>query len=392
MKLTEPTGLRDVLQRAESLAAALAVTAVQRDLDAGLPETEIQGLRDAGLLDLIVPEAQGGQGAGWPLAFQVTQALSRSEGSLGQLYANHLGLQIAPALSGTTEQRESFERQTAEHHWFWANALVTRDRGLFLRPEGEHFRLDGMKRFGTGVAVADVTLVSAVMDGRPDPVTLVLPAGRAGLSFGADWNNMGQRRTASGSVHFDGVPVYRHELLLEPHTGLAFRTFSALVSQTTKSFVYLGLAQGALEHAKSYLQTQARAWNSGHNRATDDPYTLRRYGELWMEWRGAQALANEVAQSVQKAWEQGWNLTEQERGEVAVQAAAAKTLTGRVGLSVTSGLFEVMGARATASGHGFDRYWRDMRTFTLHDPADQKLKEIGALLLNGQLPEAGQYS
>lgn len=381
-----------MLQAADRLAAELTGSAVQRDAEAGVPELEIRRLREAGLLDLIVPEASGGQGAGWPLAFEVTQSLSRADGSVGQLYANHLGLQIAPALSGTVQQREAFERQTAEHGWFWANALVTRDRRLRLSPDGDHFRLDGVKGFGTGVAVADVSLVSALMDGRPDPVSLVLPAGRPGLTFGGDWDNMGQRRTASGSVHFDRVPVYRHELLLEAQDGRAFRTFSPLVSQTTKAFVYLGIAQGALDQARTYLQTQARAWNEGSGRATDDPYTLRRYGELWSEWRGAQALAREVAQAVQQAWEQGWALTEEERGEVAVLAAAAKTLTGRVGLNVTSGLFEVLGARATASSHGFDRYWRDLRTFTLHDPADHKLREVGEWLLNGEAPAASQYS
>ena len=36
-----------------------------------------------------------------------------------------------------------------------------------------------------------------------------------------------------------------------------------------------------------------------------------------------------------------------------------------------------MGARATTAKYGFDRYWRNLRTFTLHDPVDYKIQEIG---------------
>jgi alkylation response protein AidB-like acyl-CoA dehydrogenase len=51
-----------------------------------------------------------------------------------------------------------------------------------------------------------------------------------------------------------------------------------------------------------------------------------------------------------------------------------------------------MGARATASRYGFDRYWRDLRTFSLHDPVDYKLKSIGQWVLSGEAPTPSQYS
>jgi alkylation response protein AidB-like acyl-CoA dehydrogenase len=51
-----------------------------------------------------------------------------------------------------------------------------------------------------------------------------------------------------------------------------------------------------------------------------------------------------------------------------------------------------MGTRSTASKYGFDRYWRDLRTFTLHDPVDYKLRDIGNWILNQELPPVTQYS
>lgn len=35
-----------------------------------------------------------------------------------------------------------------------------------------------------------------------------------------------------------------------------------------------------------------------------------------------------------------------------------------------------MGARSTASEYRFDRYWRNLRTFTLHDPVDYKVRAM----------------
>ncbi|MGL6343994.1 MAG: acyl-CoA dehydrogenase family protein, partial [Waterburya sp.] len=68
------------------------------------------------------------------------------------------------------------------------------------------------------------------------------------------------------------------------------------------------------------------------------------------------------------------------------------TLATRVGLNLSTRIFEVLGSRATSNKYGFDRYWRDLRTFTLHDPVDYKLKEIGNWLLNEEFPLVTQYS
>jgi alkylation response protein AidB-like acyl-CoA dehydrogenase len=70
----------------------------------------------------------------------------------------------------------------------------------------------------------------------------------------------------------------------------------------------------------------------------------------------------------------------------------AKIAAGRCALEVTSRIFEVMGARATASRYRFDRFWRNVRTLTLHDPLDLKVREVGDWVLNGRHPTPGFYS
>ncbi|CAK4034718.1 Dibenzothiophene desulfurization enzyme C [Lecanosticta acicola] len=85
-------------------------------------------------------------------------------------------------------------------------------------------------------------------------------------------------------------------------------------------------------------------------------------------------------------------ITAERRGEVAALVAHAKVVTTDTGLSVTSGIFEMLGARATGKKYGFDRYWRDIRTHSLHDPVAYKKREVGRYQLLGEIPEPTWYT
>lgn len=85
-------------------------------------------------------------------------------------------------------------------------------------------------------------------------------------------------------------------------------------------------------------------------------------------------------------------VTVQARGEVAEWVASVKVVATDVGLRVTSGVFEVTGAKATATKVGLDRFWRDIRTHTLHDPVAYKNRELGRYQLLQEIPEATWYT
>ena len=72
--------------------------------------------------------------------------------------------------------------------------------------------------------------------------------------------------------------------------------------------------------------------------------------------------------------------------------AAAKQVAIEVGLEVGTKVFEVTGARATASSVGLDIYWRNIRTHSLHDPVAHKRAEVGRYALLGELPEPTWYT
>lgn len=385
---------KHALSIAASLCKEFAETAMERDAKGGVPEYEAQRLRESGLLSLVIPKKYGGIGATWPEAVKVVRELCKADGSIGQLFATHLTLTIAGHASGTPEQKERFYRETARNNWFWANAATVRDTRLKIALEGDKFRVNGVKGFGTGVAVADMRLFSAFQEGVAVPVFFVIPKDREGVISNNDWNNMGQRRTDSGSLRFDNVLVRKDEILGPPSPpDSAFPTIVVLFDQLMKTQIYLGIAQGALEAAREYTSTITRPWiTSGVESATQDPYILRHYGELWTELEAAISLADKAVELVQAAWEKDVTLTHEERGEAAITVFAAKTFATKVGLDITTRIFEVMGARSTAKKYGFDRYWREMRTLTLHDPVDYKLREVGNWVLNHELPTVTAYS
>ena len=384
----------DARQIAASLATKLKATAQARDRKGGIPDYEVRLLREAGLLPLIVPTVYGGPGATWIEAMVTIKAIAKSDSATAQLYAYHLLLSATPQLSGTPEQAEYFYQETAKNNLFWANAINVRDTRLKIEPEGDHYRVNGIKTFCTGAAVADRIVCTAIEGDNPVPVLFVLSGDRAGLTYNHDWNAMGQRRTASGSFSFDNVLVTAEEILGPPAKPEgAAATFLGIFGLILLSHIFLGIAEGAFESAMDYTRTQSKPWlTSGVNRAVEDPYLQRHYGELWANLQGAQALADRVTEQAQRAWDKGDRLTHDERGEVAIAAATAKALATDIGLAITNRMFELMGARSTAASYGFDRYWRDLRTLSLHDPLDYKLQEIGNWVLNGEAPMPTPYA
>jgi alkylation response protein AidB-like acyl-CoA dehydrogenase len=100
--------------------------------------------------------------------------------------------------------------------------------------------------------------------------------------------------------------------------------------------------------------------------------------------RAAETLADRAGKEIAFIYHKyGVNrkVTERERGEAAEWVASTKIVTTDTALRVTAGVFEVTGSRATSKTVGLDRFWRDVRTHTLHDPVAYKNRELGEYVL-----------
>jgi len=78
--------------------------------------------------------------------------------------------------------------------------------------------------------------------------------------------------------------------------------------------------------------------------------------------------------------------------EASIAVAEARVLSTEISLKAGSRLFELAGTASTLDGHNLDRYWRNARVHTLHDPVDYKYRDLGRYALTGTLPEPTAYS
>ena len=387
---TEP----DAIGIATALAARLADTANARDQAGGHAAKEREWIRDSGLLTLSIPVEFGGQGASWPLVFQVIRILARADSALAHVFGFH-HLQLAGLhLYGNAQQQRRLLTLTVEQRLFWGNALNPLDRRVTALDTDDGFVLDGIKSFSSGSVGSDWLTVSAWHAPTQTALIAALPTRQAGITVQPDWDAFGQRQTDSGNVHFEQVALPFDLVLQAPaQAATPQATVRSQIAQLIMTNLYLGIAEGAFEAARSYTSEQAKAWfASGVAKAADDPLIQHRYGQLWLLLRPAQVLADVAAQELDTVYRKGPLITAHERGLLAVAVAEAKCLAHKAGIEISSQLFELTGARSTSARYGYDRYWRNVRVHTLHDPIDYKLRDLGRYALSGTVPEPTAYS
>jgi alkylation response protein AidB-like acyl-CoA dehydrogenase len=393
-----PGTTEEWVDRARQVARILAADAARREREAQPPYAEVRLLKDARLVTLLGPKAHGGGGESWCTALRVCREVSKADGSIGQLLGYHYLWAWAVRFFGTEAQIAEQEALYTRNSYFYGGAINPRDKDAIAVDEGDTLRLNGRKSFASGSVVSDLTCLLATLgDGRP--VFMVVDSKSDGLVYNYDWDNMGQRLTESGSVTLSnlsvpwGVAIGYVDKQIKP---MPYNSLSLLTLQLIMTNMYQGIAEGALEVAAEYTRTTTRPWPYGGDNkesATDEWYILEAYGDfrskLWATGALIDRVNNELAALLHGP---RGAITFQQRGETAVRIAAAKQRIIKEGLEVCTRMFDVMGARATASRYGFDRFWRNLRTHSLHDPVAYKQREVGRYALLGELPEPSFYS
>jgi alkylation response protein AidB-like acyl-CoA dehydrogenase len=379
---------------ADQLAAAFAQTAVERDKQGGTAKVERGLLRTSGLLNVTIPADLGGWGMEWPDTMKLIRIFARVDSSIAHLFGfQHLML-ASVSLYGSRMQTEELFSETVRNQWFWGNALNPLDKRTSLTSKNGGYLINGRKSFCSGAVDSDMLIVSAIRATDEKFMVAAIPSSRSGIRILDDWDAMGQRQTDSGTVEFCDAAAGQEEFLKTPGPlGSVRASLRSCIAQLILSNIFLGIAEGALEESRNYTLAQTRPWiASTAQSATEDPYILANYGSFFVNLQAAQALTDIAGESLQRAWESGDAITENQRGKCALDVATSKVMTNNAGLDITSRMFEVMGARAAAGPARIDRFWRNLRTHTLHDPVDYKIRELGDWVLNHQLPKASFYS
>lgn len=386
--------LLNPLHTAQRLAAQFAETAVERDARGGTPKAERDALRASGLLALSIPSQYGGLGASWSQTLEIAREFARVDSSIAHVFGFHHLMLATVRLFGRPQQWQPWFEQTARKQWFWGNALNPLDtRTVATRFDGWR-EFSGRKSFCSGASDSEMLIASALDEDSGSLLIGAVPTARSGITLGNDWDNIGQRQTDSGSTTFERVRVEEDELLLDPGPlSTPFACLRPLLAQLLFANLFLGVAEGAFQEARQYTLTESRPWfKSGVDQVGDDPYVLTHYGEFWLGLESVRLLIERAATLFDAAWRKEHTLTRDERAQLALAVTAAKVAASRVGLDVCNRLFEVTGARATHAALRLDRFWRNLRTQSLHDPLDYKLRELGEWALKHKPPTPSFYS
>ncbi|MFM0021580.1 SfnB family sulfur acquisition oxidoreductase [Paraburkholderia azotifigens] len=389
---TSPDRITDdahALRIAKQLAEAFAPDAAARDRERRLPWAELDAFVASGLWGITVPREFGGTGVSSGTLAEVTATISVADGSLGQIPQNHYYALEVLRVGGSREQQRFFYDRVLAGERF-GNALAETGHKDFKRRTrlartAAGWHIDGRKFYCTGALYAHwiPTLVITEEKGRDITWLAFVPRDADGVEVIDDWDGFGQRVTCSGSVQFSHVRV-EPEWVVPFQASFERPTTIGPLAQIIHAAIDLGQARGAFQAALQFVREHSRPWiDAKVERAADDPLTIAQIGDLAVRLRAAEALLRRAGRFVDAAQSQP---TERSVAEASVAVAEARVLTTTVSLDAGSRLFELAGTSATLDGLGLDRFWRNARTHTLHDPVRWKYHAVGNYILNDKLP------
>ena len=379
----------EALETARALAKEFAAEAVARDLDRRLPWDEIERFTASGLWAITVPSAYGGTDVKSATAARVIALISAADGSLGQIPQNHFYSLEVLRNGGTDAQKRFFYGQVLAGARL-GNALAeigTRDykRHTRLVRDPAGWYVEGRKFYCTGALFAHwiPTMANAEEDGREVAYLVFIPRDAAGVTVVDDWDGFGQRVTGSGSVLLDRVKV-EPEWVVPFQASLDRPTAIGPFAQILHAGIDLGIGQGAFAAMLPFLRSRARAWiDAKVERAAEDPLTLHAVGDVRVRLAAADALLDRAGRFVDTAQAVP---DEASVAAASIAVAEARAASHRAGLLAANKLLELGGTSATNRADDLDRYWRNVRTHTLHDPVRWKYHWIGQYHLNGRIP------
>ncbi|HVV90004.1 MAG TPA: acyl-CoA dehydrogenase family protein, partial [Solirubrobacterales bacterium] len=340
----------------------------RRDADRELPREELAALARSGLLAIGIPTELGGAGLPPSAVAAVFAILAEADVALAQIGQNHFDFVDVLRFAAEPFRGEMLERIGAGTRL--GNALaergvkdMTKLRTRLSEADGG-YRLDGVKHFATGALTAEWIPVIAL-----DPSDQILVAyverDSEGLTTVDDWDAFGQRATHSGTVNFDAVFVPAERVVRRGEGDAALAVGLLAGNQLIHTAIEYGGAVGA----------------AAARRETGAAPDARQERDLELA-RLALARAGRL---VDAAVLDG--PADRDRSVRAMAAVdGAKAITYRVGPRAAASIFDADGIEAVLGDARLDRWWRNSRVHSLHDPARLRARDVGAYLLFGEPP------
>lgn len=244
--------------------AKVAPRAAETDETGEFPQESYEALRGADFHAPHIPVEYGGAGADALATAIVIEEVARACAASSLIPAvNKLGT-MPLLLVGSEELKRRYLPPVARGEAMFSYCLSEPEAGsdaasMTTRAvrDGDHYVLNGAKRWITNAGVSEYYTVFAVTDpsARTRGISaFVVEKSDPGVSFGAPEKKLGIKGSPTREVYFDNVRIPADRMIGEPGTGFATAMRTLDHTRVTIAAQALGIAQGALDFAKNYVK------------------------------------------------------------------------------------------------------------------------------------------
>lgn len=357
----------DLLERI--VAEQITPKAAEVDETASFVHTQLAVLAEAGMLGANLPEAYDGSGVSAPALLRAVEIVAGGCGSTASALTAHYLATDSILIGGTEAQKAAWLPRAASGQVLGAFALTEPTAGsdpadmkTRATREGEGWRLKGSKCFISNGGVADFLVVYAVTDAQARHrgiSAFILPKDTPGFEAGPPERTMGLKGGHVFSLTFDCL-LPEDALLGAEGTG--FRTAMQVLDngRVEVAAQCIGMAQAALEAAKSYAQTRVIG-----GEALSEKQGIRwMLADMALELEAARLMAQEAAR--QRAL----------GGRFSRIAAMAKLKASEVADMVADTALQIHGGYGYTRDFPIERITRDLRIMRIYEGSSEIQRNI----------------
>ncbi len=377
--LYRPTEEHDMLRdTVRALAEAkIAPFAAEVDEQGRFPQEALDALTGADLHAVHVPESYGGAGADALSAVIVIEEVARVCASSSLIPAvNKLG-SLPVVLSGSEELKKKYLTPLAKGQGMFSYCLSEPEAGsdaagMKTRAvrDGDFYVLNGVKRWITNAGVSEYYTVMAVTDPEKRSKGIsafVVEKSDEGVSFGAPEKKLGIKGSPTREVYFDNVRIPADRMIGAEGTGFATAMKTLDHTRITIAAQALGIAQGALDYAKGYVQER------------------KQFGKAIADFQGIQFMLADMAMKLEAARQLTYSAAaKSERGDrdLTFFGAAAKCFASDVAMEVTTDAVQLLGGYGYTRDYPVERMMRDAKITQIYEGTNQ----VQRIVMSRNLP------
>jgi alkylation response protein AidB-like acyl-CoA dehydrogenase len=375
-------------ERFRPIFARIGAGAVVREQERRLPREEIALLTRAGFGAVRVPQRYGGAGASVPQLIELLTELAAADANIPQALRGHFAF-VEDRLNqhAVSDQSAWFARfvggEIAGNAWTEVGDVKVGDVNTRVSRVGDYLVVNGSKYYSTGSIYADWLDVYAGRDEDDVAVIAVVNAHQDGVRISDDWDGFGQRTTGSGTTVLENARVDEANITVFTDRFRYQTAFYQLVHLATLA----GIVEAAASEVAGQARSRTRVFSHGSSpQWSQDPLVQQVVGVATAQGFAARAIAVRSAQAAQDAYLAHF-AGDAANEEAANQRAELDSAQGQIvlvdlALEATSKVLNALSASATSESKKLDRFWRNARTVSSHNPVIFKQRIVGDWAIN----------